>query len=147
MATHHHRAPQRAVPTALIAQAVPMLTRHELASLTERLIDALDTFETDPDLEPDDEDSAIDDGPCDEFNQDLEEEESIGEFSDPQARRDARDRIRRTRCAPRFQARRSYLTGAIEYERDGFDLWEEPHVPTKRQLFRRKRGVPRRPRG
>ncbi len=41
-------------PIALLAQAVPMLTRHELAALTERLIDALDRMTLDPDLEDDD---------------------------------------------------------------------------------------------
>ena len=40
------------LPTALLAQAVPMLTRDELAALAEQLIDRLDLLEPDPDLEP-----------------------------------------------------------------------------------------------
>jgi hypothetical protein len=42
------------LPLRLLAQAIPMLTRHELASLTERLIDQLDAIDGDPDLEDDD---------------------------------------------------------------------------------------------
>lgn len=40
------------LPTALLAQAVPMLTRDELVALAERLIERLDMLEPDPDLEP-----------------------------------------------------------------------------------------------
>lgn len=46
--------PQHALPLALLAQAIPMLSRHELESLTERLIDRLDDMTPDPDLEEDD---------------------------------------------------------------------------------------------
>lgn len=42
------------LPLNLIAQAVPMLTRHELAALADRLIDALDLVDGDCDLEEDD---------------------------------------------------------------------------------------------
>lgn len=42
------------LPLALIAQAIPKLSRHDLESLTERLIDRLDEIDGDPDLEPDD---------------------------------------------------------------------------------------------
>lgn len=52
MATRATTGGGQPLPTALLAQAVPMLTRHELAALTERLIDALDVMEPDPDLEP-----------------------------------------------------------------------------------------------
>jgi hypothetical protein len=44
------------LPLALIAQAIPRLTRHELACLTERLIDQLDRIGDDPDDEDDDAD-------------------------------------------------------------------------------------------
>jgi len=50
-----------ALPLALLAQAIPMLSRHELESLTERLIDRLDQIDPDPDLEDDDPS-----GQCDE---------------------------------------------------------------------------------
>ncbi|GGD54389.1 hypothetical protein [Croceicoccus pelagius] len=43
-----------ALPLALLAQAIPMLSRHELESLTERLIDRLDEITPDFDLEDDD---------------------------------------------------------------------------------------------
>ncbi|NML95457.1 hypothetical protein [Novosphingobium olei] len=42
------------LPLAMLAQAIPMLSRHELESLTERLIDRLDEIDGDPDLEDDD---------------------------------------------------------------------------------------------
>lgn len=59
----------------LIASALPRLSRHDLEVLVEQLIDVLDQRDGDPDLEPDDEDSAVDDQPCDEPWQDLEPEE------------------------------------------------------------------------
>ena len=43
-----------ALPLRLLAQAIPMLTRHELAKLTERLIERLDQQDGDPDDEDDD---------------------------------------------------------------------------------------------
>lgn len=39
------------LPLALIAQAIPKLSRHDLEALTERLIDRLDTIDGDTDLE------------------------------------------------------------------------------------------------
>ena len=42
------------LPLSLIAQAIPKLTRHELASLTERLIERLDEADGNPDDEDDD---------------------------------------------------------------------------------------------
>lgn len=42
----------RPLPIALIGQAVPKLTRHELEALTERLIIALDELDGDLDVEP-----------------------------------------------------------------------------------------------
>lgn len=40
-----------ALPLALIGQAIPMLSRHDLEALTERLIDRLDQVDGDPDIE------------------------------------------------------------------------------------------------
>lgn len=45
MATQQSTGGGQPLPTALLAQAVPMLTRHELEALTERLIDALDSID------------------------------------------------------------------------------------------------------
>jgi len=46
-----HLHPAAPIPLNLIAQAVPRLTRHELAALTERLIDRLDEIDGDADAE------------------------------------------------------------------------------------------------
>lgn len=54
MARLHHEVSAPTLPLALIAQAVPMLTRHELASVTERLIERLDEVDVEPDREEDD---------------------------------------------------------------------------------------------
>jgi len=54
MAFHTHAGSAPALPLHLLAQAIPMLTRNELASLTERLIDRLDLIDGDPDSEEDD---------------------------------------------------------------------------------------------
>lgn len=53
-----------AFPTALIGQAVRMLSRCELEALTERLIERLDEIDGDPDLEPEF-DRGIEDDPQD----------------------------------------------------------------------------------
>ena len=45
-----------ALPLSLISQAIPMLSRHELASITERLIEQLDFIDGDADCEDDDAD-------------------------------------------------------------------------------------------
>lgn len=60
MAQTHHQGGPSGLPTALLAQAIPMLTRHELANLTERLIERLDEIDGDPDLEDDDDDEEHD---------------------------------------------------------------------------------------
>lgn len=44
-----------ALPLALLGQAIPMLSRPDLAALVERLIDRLDETEGDADFEQDDE--------------------------------------------------------------------------------------------
>ena len=49
-----------ALPLSLISQAIPMLSRHELAALSERLIDRLDAVDGDPDLEDSHDQEAID---------------------------------------------------------------------------------------
>jgi hypothetical protein len=54
MATPARYGRTPALPLALIAQAVPKLTRHDLEALTERLIDRLDELDPDPDFEDDD---------------------------------------------------------------------------------------------
>ena len=62
MGTHRHieRGGASVLPLNLLAQAIPMLTRAELASLTERLIDRLDLIDPDPDAEDDDPDEEHD---------------------------------------------------------------------------------------
>jgi hypothetical protein len=57
----HHKGEASPLPLNLIAQALPKLSRHELASLAERLVDRLDELDPDPDLEEDDPS-----GQCDE---------------------------------------------------------------------------------
>lgn len=52
MATNYTKGgASRPLPLALIGQAIPMLSRHELASLAERLVDALDDADGDSDFE------------------------------------------------------------------------------------------------
>ena len=64
MRTHLHPEPGSApaLPLNLLAQAIPMLTRAELASITERLIDRLDRIDGDPDDEDDDPEEEHDGG-------------------------------------------------------------------------------------
>ena len=53
----------KALPLDLIAQAIPMLSRHELAALADRLIDAIDSADGDTDLEAEEDCcAAADDG-------------------------------------------------------------------------------------
>ena len=61
--------------------------------------------------------------------------------ADPAAYREHRKRLRRTRT---YVARRYRRYGAPDYE--DRRLLQEPRFLSKRQLLRRKRGVPRRPR-
>ena len=60
MATIAHPGRASALPLSLLAQAIPMLTRFELANLTERLIDRLDLIDGDTDAEDDDPDEEDD---------------------------------------------------------------------------------------
>ena len=111
MGKHHHIAGGApALPLALLAQAIPMLSRNDLEVLTERLIEVLDDMDGDTDIGPDgdeldgtageddffphshrwlehagcpvaDPDMAVDDECCDDFDQDLEpEEENVAEY-------------------------------------------------------------------
>lgn len=141
MASQPNTGGAAALPLSLIAQAVPKLSRHDLEALTERLIDALDFLDGDPDLEDSDDDTAADDWPCDE-DFDHEPEDYGDEFADPAVRVEHRQRIRRERCTPQWS--RYSVAGRPQIV--GYRLFREPQVPTKRQLFRRKRGVPRLPR-
>jgi len=43
-----------ALPLTLLAQAIPMLSRHDLECVAERLIDRLDLIKPDPDIENED---------------------------------------------------------------------------------------------
>ncbi len=52
----HRAGGAQALPLGLIGQAIPMLTRHELAAITERLLERLDEIDGDPELEDDNED-------------------------------------------------------------------------------------------
>ena len=62
MGTHRHLEPggASALSLKLLAQAIPMLTRNELASITARLIDRLDLIDGDPEDEDDDPDEEHD---------------------------------------------------------------------------------------
>ena len=51
-ASQHVIEGRKPLPLDLIAQAIPMLSRHELAALADRLIDAIDSADGDTDLEP-----------------------------------------------------------------------------------------------
>lgn len=66
--------------------------------------------------------------------------------SDREASRPHRDRIRRARCIPNYRRWRDWRTGQERREIDGYELILPPIAPTRRQLLKRKRGVPRRPR-
>lgn len=61
------RSHEQALPLNLIGQAVPMLTRHELAALTERLIERLDEIDGDCDLEPEEDRCEAGDDGCGPF--------------------------------------------------------------------------------
>lgn len=53
MAIHYSKGGGQPLPIALIGQAIPMLTRHELEAVTERLLEALDALDAPTeDLEP-----------------------------------------------------------------------------------------------
>lgn len=87
-----------------------------------------------------DPDYAVDDVACDVVEADYGDE-----YSDPEARALHRSRIRRTRCYREYRRYRDW-SGQVRSEVAGHHLYYLPSVPTKRQLLKRKRGVPRRPR-
>lgn len=74
----------QALPLRLLAQEVPMLTRHELAALTERLIERLDLIDGEADFE---------DAEPDEENGDLEEPRYCVEAAIAVYDRDSRQQI------------------------------------------------------
>lgn len=87
-----------------------------------------------------DPDQAVDDKGCDDINDDREPEdytEALA-FSDPLAHAEQTKRIQQTRC---YRVRSPFVGGGIEHR-----LLVEPEMPTKRQLLKRKRGVPKCPR-
>lgn len=82
MATIHNIGSASALPLALIAQAIPRLSRHDLEALTERLIDYLDNQDGDPDSEDDDPDSSVEDGAFDpEEDRCLAGDDGCGPFA------------------------------------------------------------------
>ncbi len=153
-----------AMPLDLILSAIPSLPRPLLSRLTARLIEHMDEMDGDPDAEqtsdegePDFITKAPSGGPgClisdpDYGAEDMGEDcrggdvcEDYRPIADPQAYDQHRNRIRHTRTylARRIDCRR--WGGTILEDRR---LFQEPSVPSKRQLLRRKRGMPRRPRG
>jgi hypothetical protein len=134
------------LPLDMLLATIPSLPRPILAALTARMIDHMDALDPDPDLEPDDEDESVEDHPL-EFDpesdygpEELGECDGIGPdmrpIADQQAYRDHFRRIRRERCWSR----------PTRWGTREFHLWLEPDVPTKRNILRRKRGMPRSPR-
>jgi hypothetical protein len=119
---------------ALLA-TIPSLPRPVLARLTARLIDHMDTLDPDPDLEPE----------TDYGAEELGEDDGIGPdmrpIADVAAYREHRARLQRERC---------YKLRKVTIGSDGGyisrRLWIEPTVPAKRNILRRKRGMPRSPR-
>jgi hypothetical protein len=54
----------RPLPLSLLSQSLPMLSRHELEDVVERLIDELDRRDGDPDLEPEEDRCVAGDDGC-----------------------------------------------------------------------------------
>jgi hypothetical protein len=143
-------------PLDLALAVIPSLPRSVLSRLVARAIERLDEIDGDADAEqtgdeaePDfakppegyhgpgcaisDPDAGIEDG-AEGPTEDWQDDRPI---ADPQAYHEHIARVRRHRC---YRPRRD------RYDRYGWQLYTEPTTPTKRQLLRRKRGVPRRPR-
>ena len=66
-ARQHVRESRKPLPLNLIAQAIPMLSRHELEALADRLIDAIDSADGDCDLEDSYDQEAIDEREPDSY--------------------------------------------------------------------------------
>lgn len=152
-----------ALPIDILLSAIPTLPRPILSRLTARLIDRLDEIDGDCDLEDDDADESVEDDPRGFDPEEdmclagddrvasgscagaslLYEEEGPGDADDaePDGRFIRAPYVRQIRvraCWPR----RCRYTGRI----DRHDFLREPASPSRRQLLRRKRGFPRRPR-
>ena len=139
--------------------------RADIEAQIETLIDILDEIDGDPDLEDatdleddfafsrraqqvhrtlgpgcplSDPDKAIDDDGCDDINDDREEEWPEGEFSDPEARAEHLRRIRQTRCTPKMVERYDWNQRRRLLEVSVYRLNDDPYVPTRRQLLRRR---------
>ncbi len=144
-------APASTLPLDVLLATIPSLPRPILARLTARLIDTLDELDGDPDLEDDDPDTSAEDDPLgfdpeeDYGAEELGENDGIGPdvrpIADPQAYREHRARLRRDRCYPLRKV--AVGTNGDHIARR---LWIEPTVPSKRNILRRKRGIPRSPR-
>ena len=89
-ARQHVREGGKALPLDLIAQAIPMLSRHELAALADRLIDAIDSVDGDCDLEDNHDQEAIDEREPDSHGGagywDLDQRFSVPDSRFPQCR-------------------------------------------------------------
>jgi hypothetical protein len=150
MATRAFHPPQ-SLDTLLAA--IPSLPRPLLDRLVAHMIDHIDEVDGDADLEDDDPDTSVEDDP-----QGIDPEEDLGiedqlegpeesdayhdlrPIADPEAYREHRARLRKDRCWPLSRVRRA----SFGYQERMLSV--EPTVPSKRQLLRRKRGIPRRPR-
>ena len=66
-ARQHVLEGRKPLPLDLIAQAIPMLSRHELEALADRLIDAIDGADGDCDLEDSYDQEAIDEREPDSY--------------------------------------------------------------------------------
>jgi len=151
------RQPQPVPTLAALLTVIPSLSRPELGRLVQRMIDRMDEMDGDNDLEPNgdeldgsmgeddfcdhstyapgpgcpiaDPDLAVDDGPCDDIDQDCEEESHLhpsygADQSEPDptqwgddraVMRPHLERIRRTRCR-KVVYRNSYMgRDVIEY--------------------------------
>ena len=66
-ARQHVMDGRKVLPLDLIAQAIPMLSRHELAALADRLIDAIDSADGDCDIEDSYDQESIDEREPDSY--------------------------------------------------------------------------------
>jgi hypothetical protein len=118
------------LPLDVLLATIPSLPRPVLARLTTRLIEHMDEMDPDPDLEPETDYGAEELGECDGIGPDMRP------IADREAYRDHLKRIRRNRC---WSRRTTWGTRE-------FHLYREPDVPSRRNILRRKRGMPRSPR-
>lgn len=131
---------QRAdIAGAALLGTIATLDRAVLEEWIEAAIARLDALDGDPDLEDDDPaGDPLDAGEVDGIDE-------LGDtFSDPAYYREQRARIRGERCFPIERRWREH--GRVRVEIAGYELMQEPRVPSRRQLLRRRRGMPRSPR-